>query len=70
MKKVKSPSSLLTKLQGISNEDEIFEMIREHYKDVLDSNEELRFSAESARAFSTLKNLTKYHIFEKRMGQW
>lgn len=56
---MKRPSGLLEKLQGTSDEGEIYSIIRLHYHGIMDENEELRFLSDSAKAFTTSKGFTK-----------
>lgn len=46
----------------------IIETINEYWRELLEENEHLRFSCESAKAFDQLRKIFGYHKFEKRDG--
>ena len=63
-------NDLMEKLLKIQESDEetITEVINEHWREFWDETESIRYSEYSAIAYKRLKNILKYHLFEKRDG--
>jgi len=63
-------NDLMEKLLKIheSDEETITEVINEHWREFWDETESIRYSEYSAIAYKRLKNILKYHLFEKEMG--
>ena len=61
-------NKLMEKLLNIQEPEEITNTINDHWGEFWNETESLRFSQESAAAYKSLKNILKYHLFEKRDG--
>ena len=61
-------NKLMERLLNIQEPEEITNTINEHWREYWNETESLRFSQESAVAYKNLKNILKYHLFEKRDG--
>ena len=66
--KTKKEDELMKKLLSIQNPEEISKTINEHWGKFWTDTEGLRFSKDSFEAYTRLKNILKYHLYEKRDG--
>jgi len=66
--KSRRSNELMDKLLKIQNPDEISKVINNHWNEFWKNTESTRYSTDSATAYKRLKNMLKYHLFEKRDG--
>ena len=66
--KTKRNNELIQKLLDLQDPEEITKTINEHWREFWRETEATRYSEDSAVAYRRLKNILKYHLFEKRDG--
>jgi len=66
--KIEKNNELMDKLLKMQNPDEISRVINNHWNVFWKNTESTRYSTDSEPAYKRLKNMLKYHLFEKRDG--
>ena len=66
--KTRKSNELMDKLLKLQDPDEITKTIDEHWSEFWKNTESTRYSTDSTSAYKRLKNVLKYHLFEKRDG--
>ena len=61
-------SLLFEQLIQAQDSEQAVSMVNEHWRNFWRENEETRYSKEAAKAYRNLKQILKYHLFEKRDG--
>ena len=67
--KLQKTTDLFTKLLNVQDPALIPDTINKHWTDIWQKTEELRYSRYSGLAYKQLKNILKYHMFQKSAGR-